>query len=96
MRAGGGSHFADDSRNQGPAQSADLAYTSRHVDGDRVALHITGLHAIGSLGAIDYLANNAAALHSEVGARGFSMVVRADYDSLTITGTEVVSGPHVW
>lgn len=75
---------------------ADLAYIGRHVYGDRVVLHIAGLHAIGSLGAIEYLANNAAALHGEVGERGFSMVIRAHYDGLTITGTEVVSGPHVW
>lgn len=77
-------------------ESADLAYIGRHVDGDRVVLHIAGLHAIGSLGAIDYLANNAAALHGEVGERGFSMVIRADYDGLSITGTAVVSGPHIW
>lgn len=77
-------------------ESADLAYIGRHVDGGRAVLHIAGLHAIGSLGAIDYLANNAAALHGEVGDHGFSMVIRADYDGLTITGTEVVSGPHTW
>jgi transcriptional regulator with XRE-family HTH domain len=77
-------------------ESADLAYIARHVDGDRVVLHIAGLHAIGSLGAVDYLAGHATELYSNVGNRGFSMVVRVEYDGLTITGTEVVSGPHIW
>ena len=76
--------------------SADLAYVGRHVEGDRVVLHIAGLHAIGSLGALHYLANHAADLHAEVGDRACSLIVRAGYDGLTITSSEVVSGPHVW
>jgi transcriptional regulator with XRE-family HTH domain len=77
-------------------ESADLAYIARHVDGDRVVLHIAGLHAIGSLGAVDYLAGHATELVQQVGNRPFSMVVRVEYDGLTITDTEVISGPHIW
>lgn len=77
-------------------ESADLAYIGRHVEGDRVVLHIAGLHAIGSLGAVEYLADNATTLYGEVGDHSFSMVVRVEYDGLTIKHTEVVSGPHHW
>jgi transcriptional regulator with XRE-family HTH domain len=90
-----GNEYASPSDGQNP-ENADLAYIGRHVDGDRVVLHIAGLHAIGSLGAIHYLANHAASLYAEVGEHPFSMVVRAEYDGLTIVDSEVISGPHLW
>lgn len=90
-----GNEYASPSDQTKP-QSADLAYIGRHVEGDRVVLHIAGLHAIGSLGAVEYLADNATTLYGEVGDHSFSMVVRVEYDGLTITHTEVVSGPHHW
>lgn len=90
-----GNEYASPSDEAKP-ESADLAYVGRHVEGDRVVVHIAGLHAIGSLGAVDYLAGHATELYGDVGDREFSMVVRVEYDGLTITGTEVVSGPHIW
>lgn len=76
--------------------SADLAYIGRHLEGDRVILHIAGLHAIGSLGAVHYLAGHSPDLYADTGERPFSMVIRVDYDGLEVTASEVVSGPHVW
>lgn len=90
-----GNDYVSPSDDDAPTH-ADLAYIGRHVDGDRVVLHIAGLHAIGSLGAVAYLASNATELYGEVGESGFSMIVRVEYEGLTITDTEVVSGPHIW
>ncbi len=79
-----------------PSKSADVAYIARHRDGSRVVIHIAGIHAIGSLGAAHYLAAHAARLSQRAGDESFSLVVRATYDGLTITGSELAVGPYVW
>jgi len=76
--------------------SADLAYVGRHQDDGRVAVHIAGIHAIGSLGAVRYLAAHLAELFAQAGDTSFSLVVRASYDDLTITGSSLVAGPFTW
>lgn len=78
--------------------SADLAYVGRHHDDDdgRVVVHIAGIHAIGSLGAVHYLAGHLAELFSEAGDTSFSMVIRASYDGLAITGSSLLAGPLAW
>jgi len=75
---------------------ADLAYVGRHQDGDHVAVHIAGIHAIGSLGAVRYLAAHLAELFAQAGDTSFSLVVRASYDGLAITGSSLVAGPFTW
>ncbi len=57
--------------------SGDLAYVGRHQYGGRVAVHIAGIHAIGSLGAVHYLAAHLAELFAQAGDTSFSLVVWA-------------------
>jgi hypothetical protein len=75
---------------------ADLAYVARHQYGDRVAVHIAGIHAIGSLGAVHYLAGHLAELFAQAGDTSFSLAVRASYDGLAIIGSSLVAGPFGW
>ena len=75
---------------------ADVAYIARHVIDGRVVLHIAGIHAIGSLGAVHFLRASAAELFEQAGDRPFSLAVRADYDGLVIVGSELVVGPYLW
>jgi hypothetical protein len=76
--------------------SADLAYVGRHQHGNHVAVHIAGIHAIGSLGAVHYLATHLAELFTQAGDTSFSLVIRASYDGLAITGTTLAAGPFTW
>jgi hypothetical protein len=76
--------------------SADLAYVARHRGSDRTTIHVAGLHAIGSLGAVHYLTDHLAATFADAGDESFSCVVRADYDGLDITDSELIAGPYIW
>ncbi|WP_093354169.1 sigma factor-like helix-turn-helix DNA-binding protein [Pseudonocardia ammonioxydans] len=79
-----------------PPTDADLGYLSRRRDGDRVVVHIAGIHSPGSLGVLHYLAGNLASLHRTIADRDFSLVVRSELDGPKITDSAVVSGPHFW
>ena len=90
-----GDRYGSPADEQAPAD-ADLAYVGRHQYGDHVAVHIAGIHAIGSLGAAHYLTGHLAALFAEAGDTSFSLVVRASYDGLVITHSSLVAGPFRW
>lgn len=75
---------------------SDVAYVARHHQGSRVILHIAGIHAIGSLGAADYLGAHLGELFRETGERSCSLVVRCTYQGLSITGSELLGGPYYW
>jgi hypothetical protein len=90
-----GERYGSPADEQAPVE-ADLAYVGRHQHGDHVAVHIAGIHAIGSLGAVHYLAGHLAALFAETRDTSFSLVVRASYDGLAITGSSLVAGPIGW
>ena len=77
-------------------EPADLAYVSRRADDDRVVTHIAGLHAIGSLGAVQYLADHTAELYEATGDVSFSLVVASTHDGLEITSTATSFGPQRW
>lgn len=76
--------------------SADVAYVARRDDGDRTITHVAGLHAIGSLGAVEYLTAVAAELYSTTAGDNFSLVVASSYDGLTITSAAAVVEPRQW
>lgn len=79
-----------------PPTDADLGYLSRRRDGDRVVVHIAGIHSPGSLGVLHYLAGSLASLHRTVGDRDFSLVVRSELDGPKVADSGLVSGPHIW
>jgi hypothetical protein len=85
-----------DEQDEQAAANADLAYIGRHQYGDHVAVHIAGIHAIGSLGAVHYLGRHLAELFAQAGDTSFSLVIRTSYDGLTITGSRLVAGPFSW
>ncbi|NKQ55377.1 hypothetical protein HFP15_21045 [Amycolatopsis sp. K13G38] len=95
-------HRTDGTRFGSPAddlqqpQPADVAYVARHMIDDRVIVHIAGIHGIGSLGATHYLRAHLAEVFRQVGPQPLSLVVRATYDGLAITGSELAAGPYVW
>lgn len=79
-----------------PATSADLAYLARHRIGDRTVVHVAGIHAIGSLGALHHLTNTLGVLHAQTEGQPFSCIVRAEYDALDVTASALAAGPFVW
>lgn len=83
---------ADDSS----AEAADLAYLARRRVDDRIVVHVAGLHAMGSLGAVHYLTNHLEDLSPDADDACMSCVIRSQYDGLDITSSELVSGPHRW
>jgi hypothetical protein len=83
-------------RDAGETDSSDVAYVGRHRWGDRVLIHIAGIHSYGSLGAAHYLGAQCARLWSDIGDASFSMVVRCAVDGLRVTDTERVAGPYRW
>ena len=66
--------------------STDIAYIGRLPHNDGVVLVIAGVHALGSIGAVDYLAAELPPLYAEVGPSPFSMVIRTEFK-----GTEPIS-----
>lgn len=76
--------------------SADVAYVARRDDGDRTITHVAGLHAIGSLGAVEYLTAHADELYSTAAGNDFSLLVESSHDGLTITSAAAVGDPLGW
>jgi len=68
-----------------PQRPYDVAYLGRltRPDGQGLVTILTGIHPPGSLGVVDYLVNDLAALHRDTGAGTFSVLFRVDYDSDT-------------
>jgi transcriptional regulator with XRE-family HTH domain len=79
-----------------PPGDVDLGYLSRRVEGDRVIVHIAGIHSPGSRGVVHYLARHLPELHAQVDTDSFSLAVRCQLDGLTVVGSSVLTGPHRW
>lgn len=77
-------------------RASDMAYIARRTDGTRTITHVAGIHAIGSLGAVEYLTQQAADLYQATEPRDFSLIVASDHNGLTITRTEAPELPLVW
>ena len=69
---------------------ADIAYVGRlPVPGGTVLL-IAGVHALGSVGAVDWLVGHAAELYREVGEEQFSLVTASRHDGERVVESEVL------
>ena len=90
-----GQRYGSPSDEPDPA-AADLAYVGRHQLGEHVTVHIAGIHAIGSLGAVHYLAGHLAELFADAGDASLSLVTRASHDGLEITASSLAAGPFTW
>jgi hypothetical protein len=80
-----------------PKSNVDIAYVARvpRPAGEGSALHIAGIHAIGSLGAVRYLAEHLGEVYGEVQDADFSMVVESRADKqLQITKADVIVAPR--
>lgn len=75
-------------------EQADIAYVARFERGRHSMLIIAGVHAIGSVGAVDYLVRELPALYKEVGSEPFSMVIGSDHEGLEIQRSYVVCEPR--
>ncbi|BCJ66251.1 hypothetical protein [Polymorphospora rubra] len=84
----------DDARSQG---WSDVAYVGHLAlaDDRRTLLVVAGVHALGSVGAIDYLSRHLSDLYAKVGTRRFSMVIASDHDGETVTRSEPLCSPRV-
>lgn len=86
-----GSPMDEDSTNH-----QDLAYLARHKFDDHVIVHIAGIHAIGSLGAVHYLRHSLKDLFAAGGDRSFSVAITSTHKDLSILDSHVAAGPFFW
>jgi hypothetical protein len=75
---------------------ADHAYIARRKLGSHVVVHIAGLHALGSVGAVHYLMGSLHELYKQYGDKQFSMAITTSFDGLTPKETNVLVPPQVW
>lgn len=98
IRERDGSHVYESPMDEADKQVwSDVAYVGRLLlSGDgRTLLVIAGVHALGSLGAVDYLTHNLPELYAKVGTHRFSMVVASSHDGDTVTRSEAICAPRV-
>ncbi|AEA27656.1 hypothetical protein Psed_5526 [Pseudonocardia dioxanivorans CB1190] len=79
-----------------PAGAGDIGYLSRRRDGDRVIVHIAGIHSPGSGGVLHYVAHHLPELYRDGGSGSFSLAVRCQLDGLTVIASEALAGPYEW
>ena len=73
---------------------ADIAYLGKHqLDGATLVV-IAGVHAIGSVGAVHYLARHLGELHAAVGDGPFSMATTATFHGETIKRSDELCPPR--
>lgn len=74
----------------------DIAYVGRlPVPGGGTMLLIAGVHALGSVGAVDYLVGHAAELYRQVGEGTFSMVTGSRHDGEHVLESEALCPARV-
>jgi hypothetical protein len=75
---------------------SDVAYVGRLAlpGNGSTFIVIAGVHALGSVGAVDYLTRNLPDLYAKVGTRPFSMVIASDHDGETVTRSQPLCAPR--
>lgn len=74
-------------------QARDIAYVARFHHEGRTVLFVAGVHALGSIGAVEYLRRNLTDLYAKVGHDPFSLIVASTFDGTTVTDTAAAWGP---
>ena len=69
-------------------KAEDISYVGRLAYQGGSLFVIAGVHAMGSLGAVEYLSQHMADLYGRVGTSRFSMVVRSSFDGDKVTDAE--------
>jgi hypothetical protein len=90
-----GDSFGSPMDDDEPAR-ADVAYLGRHQYGNRVVVHIAGVHALGSVGAAFHLVSALPALYREFGESSYSLAVSAEFDEYKPTQINVLVPPQTW
>lgn len=77
-------------------QAQDIAYVARLPMGEQSIFVIAGVHALGSVGAVDYLTHHARELYDQVGDNHFSMITTGRFDTQgNAIQTEALWGPQI-
>ena len=74
---------------------ADVAYVGRLTYRGQQLIIIAGIHALGSLGAIDYLSRALPELYAAVGTGRFSMVVSSEHEGERVLRSEPICAPRI-
>ena len=88
-----GSRYGSPMDNPGVTLWSDVAYLGRLQLGDQRLLVIAGVHALGSVGAVDFLLRELQQLYAVVGERRFSMVIGSAHDGDKVLFSEAVIPP---
>lgn len=88
-----GEAFVSPSDTGDPTQ--DIAYIARLPHQGHALVIVAGVHALGSIGAVEYLTANLPDLYGAVGDAPFSLVVSSVFDGTTVTETTAAWGPKV-
>lgn len=72
---------------------SDVAYLGRLQVGQQRLIVIAGVHALGSVGAVDFLIRELPQLYAAVGEKRFSMVIGSSHDGDTVLSSEAVIPP---
>lgn len=73
----------------------DIAYIARIKRRGRTLIIVAGVHALGSVGAVEYLRRHLDAVHAAVGEDPFSLVVSSTFEGTTVKDTVAAWGPRV-
>lgn len=95
IRERDGSRVYSSAMDEPEATWTDIAYVGRLTWRQRELLVIAGVHALGSVGAVDYLSRELASLYATVGTRRFSMVVHSDHDGDHVARSELLCPPRI-
>ena len=79
-----------------PPSSKDVAYVGRLPRPDGYLFVIAGVHAIGSVGAVEHLARVLPELYQSVGERPWSGVIASDQEGVSITATSWKREPQAF